>query len=400
VIPPALRLAALLSLVAPAAIAAPDLTRVVEAGPLQVYRDHEREDLFYYAPGELQIATDRGGRPELRFLQLRYVGTALYGNEGETGSLSTLSLRVRMNGPDASQLGAVRRGIRRALGRDRIEIRPLPITRFEAGLVYVPVGDPDAAPSALPAGHFEAADERESRTGREGFWSERTYTVPLNEKTSQLFWRALHEGELAMSVAYVFWTTGVGLDDQVFVSIRRESSNAMEMLLDRLGLSEPDALDEMAHRLEEEARQELSSKMVRSGAFAVRVNAERWPDLFQRIDFNDAAPPGYATLRVYCYDFQNAIRDDLFYKKIEVVAEAVGGREVSLEAKFLSSQPDLYARTLRFPVAVHVDRPYRYRVVAAHRDGHIEKGEWIERASWSRILDVTTQAVAAEGDAA
>ena len=95
-------------------------------------------------------------------------------------------------------------------------------------------------------------------------------------------------------------------------------------------------------------------------------------------------------MKVYCYDFANALRPDLFYKKVEIEAQGVGGRAIPLDAKFLFSQPDLYARTIRFPVAVHVDRPFRYRVISAMRDGRTDEGPWLERSSWGGILDITS----------
>lgn len=380
-----------LALVAPAfARAAPDLRNAVEVGPLQVYRDHERRDVFYYAPGPLELAVERDGRPGLSFLQLRWVGGALHGDASDAGSLSTLTLRFRMAGPTPADLAVMRAGIQRAVGSARIELRPLPITGFDAALVYATIGE-GARSEPLPAGYFEADGAPETRTSAAGYWSERSYTVPLDERTSQVLWRTLHEQQVLMSLSYVFSTSGRGHDGDVFVSIRRDTSDAMQLLRERLGLAEPDALDALARTLEERADDVVSSKLVRAGALAIRVDAERWPALFQRVDFEDAAPPGYAHLRVYCYDFQNRLRPDLFYKKVEVEARAVDGRLVRAEVKFLGSEPDLYARTLRFPVAVELEAPYRYRVVAAHRDGRVESGEWRERAQWSRILDITTR---------
>ena len=38
-------------------------------------------------------------------------------------------------------------------------------------------------------------------------------------------------------------------------------------------------------------------------------------------------------------------------------------------ARFGRDQPDLYARSVRFGVAVRLDRPYRYRVTEIADDG-------------------------------
>ena len=69
----------------------------------------------------------------------------------------------------------------------------------------------------------------------------------------------------------------------------------------------------------------------------------------------------------------------------------MSGRTLSLSTKFLRSQPDLYARSLRFELPVLLDRPYRFRVTTARPDGTLDEGPWTERESWTQILDVTSR---------
>ena len=130
--------------------------------------------------------------------------------------------------------------------------------------------------------------------------------------------------------------------------------------------------------------------VVRAGTLPIGLDTTRWPDLLRRVDLNDRAPPGYAALDVYCYDFNNAIRPDLAEKIVDIDAEGVGGRRVTLQTHFTSDQPDVYSASVRFPVAVRIDRPYRYRVEEVKRDGLAHAGSWREVAEWSRILDITT----------
>ena len=127
---------------------------------------------------------------------------------------------------------------------------------------------------------------------------------------------------------------------------------------------------------------------IRAGAFAVTVDALKWPDLFKRVDINERMPPGYAALEVYCYDFQKQ-EARIYEKRVEIEAEGVGGRPVSIQARFHRKQPDIYARSLRFPFAVRLDRPYRYRVVTILSDGQIHETPWQIRTSWTQLLDVT-----------
>lgn len=399
------------TLAAPAA-AAPDLAAMREIGPFRIYPDYDEPHRFYLAPGDLEIATDENGRPELHFLQLRYTGTQLYGNAGEHGSHSTLTFGVRQDQPTPAEMGFLRSSLRSLANLGRVEIRPLPIVAFEAVLAYTPIGQASSEVTVLEDGYFESEEDPDARSDRRAYWSERTFTIPMNQATSTLLWDLLQREELAISINYAFFSRGVHSDELAQVDVQATEKEVERRLLQDLRDSGMPIAKEppkgIAMRLLERLRAQATgteslleaeedapgppqtTRVVHSGATAVRVDAQRWPELFQRVDFNDEAPPAYAVVKVYCYDFANDRRPDLFYKKVEIEAEGVGGRTIPLSAKFLESQPDLYARTLRFPVAVHVDRPYRYRVTTAARSGELETGPWIERENWGGILDITS----------
>ncbi len=364
------------------AAAAPDLTRRQDLGPVRAWPDHEVSTRWYIAPGPLEIAREPSGAPGLRFLQMRYTGSAATGDQGRTGSFSTLTLRLRMKERDASQLGRIRKVLSRALGKP-IELRPVPITAFEARLIYAPIDRPADRQAIQSQGHFEADDGKQARSGKDAFWSERVLTLALGVHDSQLLWQTLQEGRVLMSVGYAFFTRGIGETADVDVDswgtdpeLSLEIGRAMQGALEALGTGDGEG--------------PIATRMISADALAVEIDAVRWPDHFQRVDFEEAAPPGYATLRVYCYDFKDELRPDLFFKKVEVEATAVDGRSTPVQVKFLPGQRDLYARTLRFPVAVRMDRPYRYRVVTASRDGSRSEGPWQDGPTWGRILDVTT----------
>jgi hypothetical protein len=130
--------------------------------------------------------------------------------------------------------------------------------------------------------------------------------------------------------------------------------------------------------------------VVRAGAVSVTVDAAQAARIVQRIDINDSAPPGYAALDIYCYDFNQGGESPLYEKQIELDAAGIGGTRVRLTAAFSRAHPDLFARSLRFPVAVRLDKPYRFRVLETARDGTQKTSEWRERSSWAELLDVTT----------
>jgi hypothetical protein len=325
-------------LAAPAA-ARPNLDESRPLGSLMVYPDDRKPGLLYYGPGELAVAREADGRPDIHFLQMRYTGTAIGGDRGRIVQRSILGFRVMLAPPNASDLQAARKTA------GSVELRPLPIQRLDSALVYAPVGRPAEEGTTLPTGHFEPGEAETPAV----FWTSRSYVLGLDAPTAELFGRALAQGQVVLSLSYTFYADG----------------------------GEPPKSE---------------PRVVRLGAFAIGVDAARWPDFLRRADVNERVPPGYPLLDVYCYDFGDARRAALYEKQVEVEAESPGGGMVTARARFGRDQPDLYARSVRFGVAVRLDRPYRYRVTEVKDDGTSTVTPWRARQSWAELLDVTTPA--------
>lgn len=369
----------LLLAVAVSAVALPDFSNKQMAGSLIVYPDDKLKGVFYYQPGDLILATDQEGKPELNLLQIRYTGTAARDDRMVTMFRSLLTFRIVMNGPTPDEVRAAKEAL--ASGGRRIELRPLPVRRLEAALVYALIQstEEEKETGVLPGGHFESA-EGGGETDRHAYWNERVYTLSLDVNNAQVFWDTLEKGQVALSLGYAFFADGIAPDQElVSLSGSPELVDALHQQLKEKQSSEENEEEEMPDAV-----------LVKAGATSVTVDASKWPDLLHRVDLNESVPPGYAVLDVYCYDFNNNIRTDLYKKEVEIEAEGVGGRAVRLHTEFHSKQPDLYARSIHFPFAVRLDRPYRYRIVEIAKDGNISTGPWIARESWTQLLDVTT----------
>jgi hypothetical protein len=363
--------------------ARPDLRQGRVAGPLTVYPDDARPNLFYYAPGELAIAQNADGTPDVHFMHVRYTGNAASGDRGTVLLRSTLNLRVVMAGPSPADIRAAQQALR-AIGRQTsTELRPLPIRRLDSALVYTPVStDPGAvreapAPTTIAAGHFDQPDKAKVPAG--AFWNERVYNLPLEAADAQLLDSAFKRGQVAMSVGYAFYAEGIGADQPL-----TELTGSTELVGALRDRAQPPSATA-------DTKTDPTIHLVRAGALAVTLDLSRWPQLVRRVDINDAIPPGYAALDVYCHDFVEGLRPELYEKQVQVEAQGVAGGQVMLTATFSRSQPDLSARSLRFPVAVRLDRPYRFRTVEIKQDGTSVSGAWQTAASWSAVLDVTTR---------
>jgi hypothetical protein len=332
--------------------------------------------LYYYGPKELELAQLDSGKPDVHFLLMRYVGTAAAGDRGAIVHRSLLSIRVMLPTIRAEEIRTAKQVLR--TGGSDVEIRPLPIRRLEAALIYTQVGtaEEQATPATLPKGHFQESDNSPGTSSSDSYWTDRVYTLSLDAATAQIFWNALQQGQVVLSVGYAFIADGVAPPDvQVQLKGPKELTTELSRQINESGVAPKSSTP-------------LRS-VVQAGAFSVSADAQKWPDLFVRADLNEQVPPGYASLDVYCYDFQQGATD-LYEKKIEIDAESVNGRRMRLQTSFKWKQPDIYARTLRFPFAVRLDRPYRYRIVETTRSGEIRQMPWTERTSWVQILDVTT----------
>jgi hypothetical protein len=356
------------------ALALPDWRTQRPVGTLLVYADDRLPNRFYYAPPEIALVTDRDGKPDFHFLETRYTGSAVSRDRGVIRHKSLVSFRVRLPRVPAEQILSAARELG---GSSRgAELRPFPIQRIASALVYAVIGSPDT--TALPAGRFEAADT-ESPSG-EGFWTERVYTIGLDSLTAQAFRAAMEKDQVTLSLGYAF--LGRVLAADAGIGELTGSPALVQGLKESLAEERPPS--------DSTAADSSRLHVVRAGAIPITLDVKRFPDLMRRVDLNDRAPPGYAALDVYCYDFNNELRHDLAEKQIEINAESVSGKRVTLQTWFRSDQADLYSSSIRFPVAVRIDRPYRYRVHEVKRDGMERAGPWRENASWSQILDITT----------
>lgn len=353
--------------------AQPDLRGARPAGALTVYPDDARSSLYYYGPGKIVLAAQADGKPDLHFLQMRYTGSAATADRGKTVIRSILSFHMRLPGPAAEQMKAAQAALGGTQGG--VELRPLPIRRLDAALVYTtaqPGGE--SKTQALPPGHFEGNDT-ESESSASAYWRERNYTLALDDATSQIFWDAMQKGQVVLSLGYAFYAEGIPPSQPITeLSGSPELVNSLRSQVETAPVPKDNA----------------APALVAANATAIEIDAKRWPELFQKINVDASAPPGYAALDVYCYDFNNQLRPDLAEKQVEIEAEGVGRRPVRLITTFRQDQPDLYAKGQRFPLAVRLDRPYRYRVTETDQDGNTVVSPWKTRTSWNELLDITT----------
>jgi len=358
--------------------AAPNLSTGHRVYTLTVYADSSRPDLFYYAPPEIELAKDSDGKPDFHFLMTRYTGTATSADRGVERTKSLISFRVRLPRVDPAELARAAQSLG-VQGRAP-EIRPMPVRALRTALVYATVGAGGPDTVALPGGRLESSPDAPGAES-EAYWTERVCNVGLDSLSAQVFQTAIEKGQVILSVGYAFLADGS--TDAALDPGQLTGSPALLAELQR-------QLGSMAAPRDSAAAASRPLRVIGSGAIEIGLDVKRWPDLVRRVDLNDRVPPGYAALDVYCYDFNNELRPDLAEKRVEIDAESIGGRRVKLDTMFHNTEPDIYSAGMRFPVAVRLDRPYRFRVSETRLDGTSSVGRWQEVSSWNKILDVTS----------
>ncbi len=336
--------------------AEPDLRHPRRAGALTVYADHRRSDLFYYTPGNLSIATDADGRPDWSILQLRYLGDVSRGDQGTFVTRCVMNLRIALEPVAPMELERARLELTRGAGR--VLLRPLPIADLGAGLVVLSVEEDGDEAQVLRTGRFEAAPRE--RPSSAGYWSERYYTVDLEDRQAMLIWDSLREQPPVLHFRDAFVAPGIAPEEDIVGW--RGDAEVVAAVRRRL-----------AERSGEVGEQRT---VVHAGAFDLHLDPAHADHVLRRFDVEATLPPAFPLLDIYCFDFADGLRDDLYEKQIELAATGVSGRNVEARVTFRCTESDLFSQRVRFAHAARMDQPYRWRTIEIGLDGSHVVGPW------------------------
>ena len=353
--------------------AQPDFSQKTLIDGIVLYRDAKEITLFYYAPGELKLITDATGKPDFQFVQMRYTGTKATGDQGSHRFNSILKFGVSFSPIQANTIEKIKTELTNREFIKNITLTPLPLKRIEANLVYASLS-PDNKPvkQTIKGGFFES----EGKASHDKVWTQKRFSLRLDDHTSQAFREAFHQKRSVLSVQYALLAEGIISDTS---ALTYSGDSAMVA----------DFRDHLNNDKDTTIKTTTETRIIYANAFGVEIDHQRFPDLLTQIDINNGIPPAYAALDVYCFDFNNEIRDDLFAKKIEIRATGVGRGMVSTSVSFKSTDKDTYARSIRFPYGVRMDKPLTYRIIEVNKEGEIKTTPWQNRKSWNEILDLT-----------
>ena len=385
---------------------------------LDIFPDIKKKNVYYLPPGDLYLASDNFGKPSLKFLQMRYTGSQATGDQGKMNFKSLLQFTIRMRNPDGNTIRVIKNTLSKQ-NKSSIELRTLPIQNMEALLIYASVDSQKGGKEkiySVNGGNFESSENEENNGNSGEFWTERTYTLNLDNATSQLFWNAIEKKQSIISLAFTYYVTGVKhmppiLSLNVSAEIAEEVKKQIESSY-KLNDNPENKINEKpveintkvdyADSLRKELLAQLNldtlsdtltqSIIYKTDAFAINVDVKKYPDIIKKVDINAAfIPPDFAVMEVRCYDFNNSLRNDLYAKKIEIEATGMNGKPVVQRASFYSTAPDISYAGIRFKYAVKMNLPFRYRIIEIKNDTDAVYSNWITEKKWNKIIDITTK---------
>jgi hypothetical protein len=303
---------------------------------------------------------------------MRYTGTTATGDNGVSKYHNLVQFRVGIAPDHVRQMNYLKAVLKKMY--PRAELRMMPVRKFSSLLVFAGTDEADTA-HLIQTGYAEPTDENAEVNN--SYWNERVVSFRINNNDAQLVETALRNKQAAMSLSYAFYTNmNGGKNDDT--SVYRD------------GRLDKDAKTFFRQQEHNDKDSTSTLAMVKADVIPIMVDVQRWPDAIQQTDINERIPAKYPLLDVYCYDFNNELRTDLYAKKVEVKAISVNGSEISTSFSFRQNKPDQYAKSIRFGYAIRLDKPYSYRVTEITNDGEMQAGEWTSRKEWSELLDITS----------
>jgi hypothetical protein len=354
------------------AMAQPAYTNSIVTEGETLFRDVKQINIWYYMPPAYKLLSDADGRPSLTLMQMRFTGTNASGNNGKLKTHNILQFKIGTDSLYKKKLDALKAAMQRMYPGS--QLRLLPIRKFSSLLVFANTSagsGNDSVSTTKTNGFSEPGDENADVNN--SYWNERVISFRLTDQDAMLVTDALKKHQAALSFAYAYYTV---FSDTLMNQVTTNAENKIKQQINEV--------------LKEENKSDSNKTMIRADAIPIKADIIKWPSCISMIDINEKLPAKYPALTVYCLDFNNELREDLFSKKIEIKARSVNGTDIINSFTFHANKPDQFARNIKFAYAVRFDKPFYIKVTEVNNDGDAAAGEWIEKKDWTEMVDITS----------
>ncbi len=333
-------------------------------------------NLYYFMPFDYVLVRDADGKPAFTLTQMRYTGTKIAGDAGKIKFSNLLQFRVATDKNQHRQVPVIRNSLKAI--NPAAELRMLPVKKFSSVLVFASSSDTAFSIDTSVINKIDLANVTdESAVINNSYFTERIVSLRLSDFDAQLVESALKQNQAMMSFSYAIFTTfSEKNSEDLTISQDKKIRPRVRYFFQQQQVDQKDTA--------------LRLSLIKADVIDLRLDLSEWPSIVQKVDINERIPARYALFDVYCYDFANALRGDLYEKKIEIKASSVNGSYITNAFTFKEIQPDIYARSIRFPYAVRLDLPFFYRVTEIDHNGEGKMTEWVEKKEWNELVDITS----------
>lgn len=320
-------------------------------------KDHELPHVYYLVPPPPSIALNDDQSPTVFLSLTHYIGNELRDDAGNTRVNWSLLVELERKHISQVQRSRIISLLQHSSGANRdIILRDMPISSVPTNVIYQPIDTPELA-IKLASANVVAGEQTSLTRYQDAYWTRRYLSFALSPNDGITMRAAFEAGGSIMSVSTHYQALGISLD-------------------------ESDPIAPIYRR---------TKKVVAQSAIQVQVNRDTHPEYLRVVDLNSISPPGYVGLTLLCYDFNDdQTTVTLSLKKVELEAEGVSGRTIKISLQFQKDADGTSQQFAKFPYAVRVDRPFRYRTRSYDLIGKLTTSEWKNIKNWVIPLDVTS----------
>jgi hypothetical protein len=340
-----------------------------------IFKDAKNPNLYYYKPLDYTLATNAEGKPDFSMIQMRYTGTQATGDAGKQKFNNLLQFKIVLDLPQQKKINRIKTILLK--NNPTAQLQLLPIKKFSSVLVFASINADTAAKDSMKL--LSTSDEVTdvNATSNNSYWTERLITLRLSNADAEIIEAALKNHQSVMSFSYAFFSAFSEVNNtDLQVYGNSATKQRVKKYFEETVLPQKDTA--------------LHTTLIKANTINLSVDINQWPNTIQKVDINEKLPAKYALFDVYCYDFNNELRADLYAKKIEIKVTSINGSEVAVSFAFKQSRPDIYTKSIRFPYAVKFNKPFQYRITEMGVDGEITTTEWKQKKEWSEIIDITS----------
>lgn len=358
------------------AIALPDLSKTIEVNNVKLLRDRDSENTYYLVPKGVRILERADGGPDLNLSLLQYIGSNAREDNGRFELYSTFRIRVGLERATQDERRVIETQLSQRF-KKTIKVLDLTIDQVNAHLVSSVGGETPIAQSW----QFDEASGTTSGAPISATWHQRDLVMSFAAHEAELLERILKQQDAGLSLSYSMASKAWRIGES-------ELEGNLPQLSEITGSSESEIEDELIGE-DDGSNSDAQIEIVAADAIPIQIADEFIESRIKRTYLDGSLPASYPSLAVYYFDMRNGNADGIFLRHVEVEAAGVSGGNTRYSAFFESTRPQDYAVTVRFPYAVNLREPYRWRAIDVLQNGEMQVGPWTQSDNWSTVINVS-----------